>query len=75
LKRTVGRTVNGLLGGGGGVDGGHETLNDGELNRQLLFSVKNRQIAELTLSWMTLARGAKQLVVHEAFEMTLYSGL
>jgi hypothetical protein len=29
---TVGRTVNGLLGGGGGVDGGHETLNNGELH-------------------------------------------
>ena len=29
----------------------------------------------LTLSLITLARGARQLVVHEAFEMTWYSDL
>ena len=37
-RRTVGRTVNGLLGGGGGVDGGHQTLNNGELHRQDLVA-------------------------------------
>ena len=30
-KRTVGRTVDGLLGGSSGVNGGHETLDDPEL--------------------------------------------
>ena len=71
-ERTVGRTVNGLLGGGGGVDGGHETLNNGELE---VSSVPMDHGIRLTLSLMTLARGAKQLVVHEALEMTWYSDL
>ena len=71
-RRTVGRTVDGLLGGGGGVDGGHETLNDGELPVSLHPRVLS---GRLTLSLMTLARGAKQLVVHEALEMTWYSDL
>lgn len=30
---------------------------------------------DLTLSWMTLAKGARQLVVQEALEMTWYSDL
>ena len=54
------------------MDGGHETLNNGELVIRLHHT---HIINAPTLSLMTLARGAKQLVVHEALEMTWYSDL
>lgn len=56
------------------MDSGHETFDQAELNH---FSKSSGPMERqgLTLSFSTLASGARQLVVQEAFEMTLYSDL
>lgn len=72
--RTVGRSVDGLLGSSRGVYRGHETLNDGELEGASADGAADGE-KPLTSSCITFASGARQLVVQEAFEITLYSGL
>jgi hypothetical protein len=60
------------------VDGGHQSLDNCERmrsNQAPDLRSKVREVNALVkLSWMTLARGARQLVVHEALDTTVYLG-
>ena len=63
------RSINGLLGGGGGVDSGHQALEDAVVVVDNLHMSNYYNLSKFrgSLSF-TLASGARQLVVQEALD-------
>ena len=68
------RSINGLLGGGSGVDSGHQALEDAVVVVDHLFQVtmtlRNQEEGQVSF---TLASGARQLVVQDALETIFMS--